>query len=231
MDEYLETKLSKGNSNTEIAKVCISLLCTPGSWSDYATALETGAGAHSNRHLLLYLAVFWPWHFSRPGVGDDILTGLWDTFISQTNYESRSRYHRLQVKESYSSDLFWQRVRKFQHVRFDNRPSCISVFALDRQFTVVFELGSYGAQQYMDKLLYRVCRFGDLQIARLLIERGADVKAADHVEETPLHLASGRGHEAVARLLIERGADVKAAAPGFKGRARCGGPAAHQEGS
>ena len=65
VDEYLDSKLCKVDSHTEIAKACLSLLCTPGSWGDYDTTLRTKESKYSDRHLLLYSAVFWPWHFSQ----------------------------------------------------------------------------------------------------------------------------------------------------------------------
>ncbi|KAI5799542.1 hypothetical protein FPQ18DRAFT_253782, partial [Pyronema domesticum] len=63
VEEYLETKpeLSKASSHTEIAKGCLSLLCTPGSWDDYDN-ITTEEGQYGDRHLLLYSVVFWPWH-------------------------------------------------------------------------------------------------------------------------------------------------------------------------
>ncbi len=49
---------------------------------------------------------------------------------------------------------------------------------------------------------------GYTDIARLLIEHGADVNARTDGESTPLHLAVANGHLDIARLLIEKGADV-----------------------
>ena len=49
-----------------------------------------------------------------------------------------------------------------------------------------------------------------MAIAKLLIEKGADVNAQGGDYKTALHAASLRGHEAIARLLIEKGADVNA---------------------
>ena len=51
---------------------------------------------------------------------------------------------------------------------------------------------------------------GYLEVARTLIERGADVSAQNKDGHTPLHLASQAGRLEVARILIERGADVSA---------------------
>jgi len=52
---------------------------------------------------------------------------------------------------------------------------------------------------------------GHEAVARLLIENGAGVKAANENGWTPLLATSVYDHEAVARLLMENGADVKAA--------------------
>jgi len=51
---------------------------------------------------------------------------------------------------------------------------------------------------------------GQLDVARMLIEHGADVSAQNEDDQTPLHLASKAGQLGVARTLIERGADVSA---------------------
>ncbi|KAK8011810.1 Alpha/Beta hydrolase protein [Apiospora arundinis] len=53
---------------------------------------------------------------------------------------------------------------------------------------------------------------GHQDVATLLIDKGADVKATANNGQTPLHLASSEGHQDVATLLIEKGADVRAAA-------------------
>ena len=49
---------------------------------------------------------------------------------------------------------------------------------------------------------------GYLEVARVLIEHGADVKAQDWSGSTPLHYASRNGQVEVARFLIKHGADV-----------------------
>jgi len=51
VDEYLDSKLRKVDSHTEIAKACLSLLCTPDSWNDYDTTLHTEESDNSDRHL------------------------------------------------------------------------------------------------------------------------------------------------------------------------------------
>ena len=49
---------------------------------------------------------------------------------------------------------------------------------------------------------------GFLEVARVLIEHGADVTARDGRGSTPLHNASRNGHVEVVRFLIKHGADV-----------------------
>jgi ankyrin repeat protein len=49
-----------------------------------------------------------------------------------------------------------------------------------------------------------------IELAKLLLERGADVKAKDNDGYTPLHLASISNYIELAKLLLDRGADVNA---------------------
>ena len=46
-------------------------------------------------------------------------------------------------------------------------------------------------------------------MVRLLVDRGADVKAKDNYGETVLDTAVRLGNRAVVRLLVGKGADVK----------------------
>ena len=45
----------------------------------------------------------------------------------------------------------------------------------------------------------------------LLLNRGANIEAADNVGETALHIAVRNRHEAIIELLLDRGANVVAA--------------------
>ncbi|KAL6894722.1 hypothetical protein GGI43DRAFT_424618 [Trichoderma evansii] len=51
---------------------------------------------------------------------------------------------------------------------------------------------------------------GHEAMARLLINKGADINARNKLGETPLLLALEKGYEAAARLLIDKGADINA---------------------
>ncbi len=46
---------------------------------------------------------------------------------------------------------------------------------------------------------------GHTEVAKLLIEKGAEKDAIGRGQYTPLHLAAGMGHTEVAKLLIEKG--------------------------
>jgi ankyrin repeat protein len=58
-------------------------------------------------------------------------------------------------------------------------------------------------------LWYPVIGGGDLALAELLLERGAEVERQHHLGTTALHWAAMRGQVEMAALLIERGADVE----------------------
>ena len=58
--------------------------------------------------------------------------------------------------------------------------------------------------------LHLASQAGHVDIAQMLIDRGAEVSAQTKNGSTALHLASENGHVDLARMLIERGADVSA---------------------
>jgi ankyrin repeat protein len=55
--------------------------------------------------------------------------------------------------------------------------------------------------------LHVALNHGRSAVAQVLLKHGADVKARNKINETPLHFA---GNEEVARLLLEHGADANA---------------------
>ncbi|EGD79880.1 hypothetical protein PTSG_10164 [Salpingoeca rosetta] len=56
--------------------------------------------------------------------------------------------------------------------------------------------------------LYNACVENELGIVQLLLQHGCDVNFDTGMGVTPLHAASGRGHEAIVRVLLENGANV-----------------------
>ena len=68
------------------------------------------------------------------------------------------------------------------------------------------------ATDYPDRKtpLHLAARHSSLDVAKLLINRGADVDAMDKDDRTPLHYAVRKNSLDVAKLLLDRGADVDA---------------------
>ena len=52
---------------------------------------------------------------------------------------------------------------------------------------------------------------GHVEVVKLLLEKEADINAADETGWTPLHGASANGHVEVVKLLLEKEADMDAA--------------------
>ena len=78
-------------------------------------------------------------------------------------------------------------------------------------FTTTFKSKPLVEKAYIGRLFFPAGRFGDLEIACLPINGGADTTVANEYGKTPLHVALQHGSEAVARLLIDRGADASVA--------------------
>ena len=70
--------------------------------------------------------------------------------------------------------------------------------------------GSVHSTYEQRSLLNWASAFGQIEIMKLLLERGADVNARDSTREgrTPLHRAAANGHVEAIKLLIEKGGDV-----------------------
>ncbi|KAF8417598.1 hypothetical protein EV426DRAFT_578107 [Tirmania nivea] len=241
VDEYLETKLSKLDSHLELSRVCFSLLCSHTAWNAYDKGKTTSKGAYKDRHLLLYSAVFWPWHFAgcEEFNRDPALSGLWDKLITQNIYQRWFCYHRqCVILNKWLEDDFWRGLRTMQKKGY-TRLFLVCIFGLYRVFLPILEwevqdslahvsgLGELEIERLLvqvggtdlsartgDTPLHCASASGHQEIAKLLIERGADIAAAGRGGNTPLHSASSNGHQEVAKLLIERGADIAAAGRG-----------------
>ncbi|KAI8485277.1 hypothetical protein Bbelb_370240 [Branchiostoma belcheri] len=75
---------------------------------------------------------------------------------------------------------------------------------------------------YEQTSLHVASWYGKTEVAKLLIEHGADLKARDQDQLTSLHWAAWRGHTGTCELLIRHGADVMAR---DQRRAKCLAPA------
>ena len=228
VEEYLETQLPEVDSHTEIAKLCLSLVCSSGSWTDYDTTLKTREGDYHERHLLQYSAVFWPWHLNRCKDTCKILDALWEALLSEATFQRWIGYHHQSVQISrFPKDTFWRRSQALQEEK-RNRLSTVCVFGLGRKLASISKsqfgwtaniklkfpttlISETVQRDRVNRLLLCASNFGDLEIARHLLDAGADVSTAGRDGWTPLRAAAGNGHEAVAWLLLDRGADVSTA--------------------
>ena len=228
VEEYMETQQLEVDSHTEIAKICLSLVCSSRSWTDYDTTLTTEEGRYDDRHLLLYAAVFWPWHLNRCLDNCQILAGLWEAFRSQATFQRWIDYHCHRVETLGSSDTFWRRSKALQQEERDLLTT-VCVFGLERKLTSIFKsqfgwmvrlklkltiksISKSVWRDRIDRLLLSASTFGDLVIAQHLLEAGADVSAAASDGTTPLHVAVWNRYDELARLLLECGADASTAA-------------------
>ena len=53
--------------------------------------------------------------------------------------------------------------------------------------------------------LHKAASNGQIDICKLLIEKGADIHATDHSQRTALHLAAYHGHPEIIKLFIDKG--------------------------
>jgi ankyrin repeat protein len=69
-----------------------------------------------------------------------------------------------------------------------------------------------GSKEFIDSLtlLHWAIEYNHPELAKGLIEGGADLNAQDKYKRTPLHLAAMEGHTELAKMLIDAGADVNA---------------------
>jgi ankyrin repeat protein len=73
----------------------------------------------------------------------------------------------------------------------------------------VFLLQNYN--QIGEGDLIRILKNGHIEVIKMLVEKGADVRVTTRGGKTPLHQASEKGHVEIAKLLLEKGADAMAA--------------------
>lgn len=78
---------------------------------------------------------------------------------------------------------------------------------------------AFRAGDPLSDAFYIACRNGHLEVAKLLLERGADIGAKGYFGATALHWAAGKGHSDVVEWLLAEGADPTARDPNFEGTA------------
>lgn len=85
-----------------------------------------------------------------------------------------------------------------------NKPDCIQ-WLLDKGIQVDVE-DDFGCSP----LLRLASMNGNVEVAKILIENGADVNKTDKIKKSPLMVAAVNGHFPLVQLLVENGADVHA---------------------
>ena len=73
----------------------------------------------------------------------------------------------------------------------------VCVFGLSRMILTIFKTKSSVEKASIDRSLFTAAEFGDFEVARLLLYRGADVSAANKYGQTPLHCAAENCSEEV----------------------------------
>ena len=90
---------------------------------------------------------------------------------------------------------------------------CVHTEANQRWFYVMFSVISKMADinRELEEKLREMCCIGDEKNARLLVERGVNLNAANAVNGwTPLHWAAKRGHRNIVKYLLQQCVDTKA---------------------
>ena len=97
----------------------------------------------------------------------------------------------------------------FMHSLDCNRMKIIIPFIKD-----INEKANYMSDNYEHyngiTLLHAAAVEGEIDIAQLLLDHGADINAVGESQEMPLHLAVKQGHSEIAEFLLQKGADPNA---------------------
>ncbi|KAF3810601.1 Protein fem-1-like A-B [Colletotrichum gloeosporioides] len=85
--------------------------------------------------------------------------------------------------------------------------SKFKAFKIEISFTIFLQQGIQGATDFLrteeDTALHIAVWRNDFQMARFLLEHGANINARDHEGSPSLHMASVRGNEAILKLLLD----------------------------
>jgi ankyrin repeat protein len=111
-------------------------------------------------------------------------------------------------------DVYWEKT----HTKGENKPSgftsihVASYAGLTLLLSRLLETGHLPELHVIDSLgnqpLLWAARNGHEGVARLLLQKGADVEARNHDGVTALHLAAANGHVSTAQLLLDHGMPI-----------------------
>ncbi|KAL9083770.1 MAG: hypothetical protein Q9165_008380 [Trypethelium subeluteriae] len=146
-----------------------------------------------------YTAIHWPSHFRRARIEDD--TELLSTVLRICGADTKSY-------------LLWAKVHAHPssyYMPTENSLVLLSFLGLDKAVRLLLQRKVELNDQYSSwrwTALHWTAREGHAAVARVLLEKGAEVDLQDSKGRPALHLAAAWDHEAVARLLLGKGAKV-----------------------
>lgn len=171
--------------------------------------LDAGADINSRKGIgfsLLHIAVA----LNRFEMLDELLARGCDINI-QNNYGTTPLHTAIHKKNKEMIQLLVERGA-YVNKKQDNgmSPLLLASFSCPEMIPYLIEHGATPriADEKGDTCLHRICRTGDVTLARLLIEHGADINAQSNDGDTPLHAASYHGHLEIVQLLIAQNAKL-----------------------
>lgn len=174
-----------------------------------ATLLDAGADINSRKETgfsLLHIAV----SLNRFEMIDELLERDCDINI-QNDYGITPLHSAIHKKNKEMIQLLIERGAHINKKQKNGMsPLLLASFSYPEIIPYLLEHGATPriADKTGDTCLHRICRIGDIELARLLIENGADIQAQTKDGDTPLHAASYHGHLGIVQLLISKHAKL-----------------------
>ena len=204
--EYFRVKAEV--SNLEITRKCLDYL-QQGALAAGEVNLERDTSHLKAFPLLSYAVLYWTEHARSLNRSEDIFN------LSQPFYNKKSHIRQSWLRSYWAAKEWRTPPKSFTLLHLASytgilpiAEKCLSKNGLRGQLKRFFYLNK--TDDWGMTALSWAARGGYEAVVRLLLKKGADVKAKDDTNLTALHEAAIHGHEAVARLLLEKGADVKA---------------------
>ena len=193
--------------NLEVARKCLQYL------EDNLLASKDIGPRRKTSHseafpLLSYATRYWYIHARTLPSSDDVFD------LSRPFYRKNSRIRELWL-ETYcdlTSDSCFD-SSKLLHMasHFDILPLAEKLLTEEGSMNMAKRFHSIDQKDARGwTALHWAAEKGHLAMARLLLEKGADINAKDDDDETALHRAAWSGYDGVVRLLLEKGADINA---------------------